>query len=50
MSKTRYDLVTDIDTFYRWLETCPVHWRHRQSDGDYIEIGFFSVMEDNDEL
>ena len=49
--KTRYDLTTDYDTFYNWLDTCPVHWRHRQSDGDYIEIGFFSVMneEDSDE-
>jgi hypothetical protein len=43
---TRYDLVTDRDTFYAWLETCPVHWRQRQNDGDYVEIGFFSVMEE----
>jgi len=47
MSKqTRYDLVTDVDTFYNWLDTCPVHWRHRVVDGDYIEIGFFSVLEE----
>lgn len=47
MVKTRYSLTTDLDTFYKWLETCPVHWNERKVDGDYVEVGFFSVvMED----
>ena len=46
MSKqTRYDLVTDAETFYKWLETCPVHYRFRRLDEDYVEFGFFSVQE-----
>tara|TARA_B100001996_G_scaffold380104_2_gene366966 strand:- start:5 stop:160 length:156 start_codon:yes stop_codon:yes gene_type:complete len=49
MTKTRYDLVTDIDTFYKWLETCPVHYRFTKHDEDYVELGFFSVMEEQDE-
>jgi hypothetical protein len=32
------------DEFYEWLDTCPIHWRHRNQDGDYIEIGFFEVL------
>ena len=48
MSKqTRYDLVSDAETFYKWLETCPVHYRFRRLDEDYVEFGFFSVKEDN---
>ena len=47
--KTRYDLVTDYSTFAKWLETCPVHFRFVRDSEDYIEVGFFSVLEDNDE-
>lgn len=42
---SRYDLVTDAETFYKWLETCPVHYRFRRLDEDYVEFGFFSVQE-----
>jgi len=45
-NRTRYDLVTDVDTFYKWLDTCPVHLNVRKIDGDYIEIGFFSILEE----
>jgi len=48
MKQTRYDLVTDTETFYKWLDTCPVHWRHRLNDADYIEIGFFSIMDEDE--
>ena len=47
--KTRYDLVTDYSTFAKWLETCPVHFRFVRDSEDYIEVGFFSVLEANDE-
>ena len=44
MNKTRYDLTTDTETFYKWLETCPVHYRFTKLDNDYVEFGFFSVI------
>ena len=42
---SRYDLVTDAETFYKWLESCPVHYRFKRIDEDYVEFGFFSVQE-----
>ena len=42
---SRYDLVTDEETFYKWLESCPVHYRFKRIDKDYVEFGFFSVQE-----
>ena len=47
--RTRFDLVTDYSTFAKWLETCPVHFRFVRDSEDYIEVGFFSVLEDKDE-
>ena len=44
--QTRYDMVTDTDTFYNWLETCPVHYRFIKHDNDYYELGFFSILEE----
>ena len=48
--RTRYDLTVDSKTFYEWLETCPVHYRFRRLDVDYVEFGFFSIMEEQNEL
>ncbi len=31
------------DDFYLWLETCPINYRERKIDGDYVEIGFFEI-------
>ncbi len=45
---TRYDLTTNYDTFYKWLDTCPVHLNIRKIDHDYIEVGFFSVMDEEE--
>ena len=44
---TRYDKVTNLTAFYKWLDTCPVHSNVRKIDGDYIEIGFWSVDTDD---
>ena len=44
--QTRYDLVTDAETFYNWLESCPVHFRFIKLDNDYVEFGFFSILEE----
>ena len=45
--QTRYDKVADETAFYKWLDTCPVHSNVRKIDGDYVEIGFWSVEYDD---
>tara|TARA_Y100000004_G_scaffold187768_1_gene240986 strand:+ start:652 stop:798 length:147 start_codon:yes stop_codon:yes gene_type:complete len=42
------ELTTDNDTFYKWLDTCPVNSNITKIDYDYIEIGFFAVIDEEE--
>ena len=38
----------NYDNFFKWLDTCPVHLNITKVDNDYIEVGFFSVMDEEE--
>lgn len=49
MKLKKDELTTDYDTFYKWLDTCPVNSNIMKIDHDYMEIGFFAVMDEEEE-